>query len=119
MDDPSYELKILETLTVRPKDFYVKARPRGGITPIEMEARLTGSFVDHAALNAAVAKDVQPKTTLGRELAIFFGSDSGTCEFVAHKLASDAAMHVFNPSIAPLDSAKDALPTDCDPDRLV
>jgi cytochrome P450/NADPH-cytochrome P450 reductase len=112
MDDPSYKLSLQETLTIRPKGFFVKARPRGGMTPIELEARLAGSFLQHNTSDAIGGNAIKAGTKTGRRLAIFYGSDSGTCEYMAHKLASDAARHGYDAFINPLDSAKDDLPKD-------
>jgi cytochrome P450/NADPH-cytochrome P450 reductase len=118
MDNPSYTLHVAQTLTVKPKDFYVRAIPRDGLTPAQMEARLAGAY--HGAgvaskpnrAKSSPAANEEAEVETGKKVAIYYGSNSGTCEFMAQRLASDSAVHGFQASINPLDAAKEDLPTD-------
>ncbi|KAK2055333.1 cytochrome P450 [Colletotrichum caudatum] len=121
MHNPNYDLKISQTLTIKPKDFYIRAILREGLTPSTLEARLAGSF-------AAGGRGAQPETKArdeaskepaeadgakgGAKLAVLYGSNSGTCEFMAQRLASDAASHGFSATVDTLDTARESLPTD-------
>ncbi|KAJ1330819.1 NADPH-cytochrome P450 reductase [Microdochium nivale] len=118
MDNPAYTLQTQTTLTVRPKGFYIRAIPRGGLTPLQLEARLVGATTHGDAKQsrpsaAAESKEVPrisaPEAT-GHRMAIFYGSNSGTCEFMARRLGQDAADRGFTASIEPLDVAKGAFP---------
>jgi len=115
MDDPNYQLAIKSTLTIKPKDFYMRASLRHGMTPTELEHRLAGTPVPSEqqpgakrATNGAKADDGS-----GKPLSIFYGSNSGTCESLARRLASDASAHGFSPKVvSPLDAATQKLPSD-------
>ena len=39
-DDPSYQLQVKQTLTVKPKDFYMHATLRGHIDPVNLDKLL-------------------------------------------------------------------------------
>ncbi|RFU73229.1 nadph cytochrome p450 [Trichoderma arundinaceum] len=112
-DDPNYQLEIASTLTIKPKDFYMRASLRHGMTPTELEHRLagTGFSEDHHAdkktAGAASSKESQ------KPLAVYYGSNSGTCEALAQRVAADASSHGFRVTdLAPLDSANQNLPKD-------
>lgn len=114
MANPSYALRIAQTLTIKPKDFYVRAIPRHNQTPSQMEARLVGSYRGSGpATNGPSEQSHSPtdsKASTGKKIAIYYGSSSGTCEFMAQRLASDAGSHGFRASVAPLDAAMQNLP---------
>ncbi|KAM0552416.1 hypothetical protein ACHAPJ_007976 [Fusarium lateritium] len=115
MNDPGYNLRLIETLTLKPKDFYMRASLRHGMSPLELEQRLRGTTSgtsiavkkngeNHGA--NALKSDTNP-------ISIFYGSNSGTCEALAYRLAADASSHGFSTScIESLDVAKENLPTD-------
>lgn len=118
MDNPSYSLQTQTTLTMKPKGFYIRAIPRGGLTPLQLEARLVG--LCEGELNNSKSASDRPKPTgspehkdreLGENMNIYYGTNSGTCEFMARRLASDASDRGFVASVEPLDIAKGALPT--------
>ncbi|OLN87311.1 Bifunctional P-450:NADPH-P450 reductase 3 [Colletotrichum chlorophyti] len=123
MHNPNYDLKVSQTLTIKPKDFFIRAILREGLTPSTLEARLAGSLGGGRAIangsESAKAKPavsdknngapVKPK---GKSIAIFYGSNSGTCEFMAQRLAGDAAAHGLGATVDSLDAARESLPTD-------
>ncbi|EQB55734.1 cytochrome P450 [Colletotrichum gloeosporioides Cg-14] len=120
--NPNYDLKVAQTLTIKPKDFCIRAILREGLTPALLEARLAGSIIATGANAKAAAKTQAEKTpsqsngangiSKGGNLAVFYGSNSGTCEFMAQRLASDAQSHGFSATVDSLDTAREALPTD-------
>ncbi|GKT56695.1 bifunctional P-450:NADPH-P450 reductase [Colletotrichum tofieldiae] len=119
MHNPNYDLKISQTLTIKPKDLYIRAILREGLTPSLLEARMAGSLVGG---QAAQLKTKAQKASNGSgdangpkknsKLAVFYGSNSGTCEFMAQRLANDAASHGFSATVDTLDTARESLPTD-------
>ncbi|PVH97815.1 bifunctional P-450:NADPH-P450 reductase [Periconia macrospinosa] len=115
MHNPSYTLQIAQSLTIRPKDLYVRAISREGLTPAQLEARLAGGYTDTEKTSSPAA-ELQSNGTAaistGRKIAIFYGSNSGTCEFMAQKLASGASAHGYVASVDILDAAKEQLPRD-------
>lgn len=113
LEDPNYNLTIQETLTIKPKGFQMRAALRHDMTPTELEQRLAGtgaatnqSTKKHAAASAVPAGK-------GKPMAVFYGSNSGTCEALAQRLAADAPAHGFSVSeVSPLDSANQNVPKD-------
>lgn len=114
MVDPNYHLEIKETLTLKPDHFNMRAALRHGMTPTELEHHLAGNRVGDQGSRQVKGK-AAPEAGKGKEkpLAIYYGSNSGTCEALAQRLASDAPGYGFGAtSIGPLDQAKQNLPKD-------
>ena len=107
-DDPSYQLHIKQTLTIKPADFFIKVSLRDGIDPVYLEKRLfSGASVPSTKSKHPVKQ--QPDAT-GKPISIFYGSNSGTCEGLSQTLAGAAASHGYQAKVQPLDSAVDHLP---------
>ena len=112
--DPSYSLALQQTITVKPKDFYMKATLRHGYTATKLEQALQGGHGD------TTREPQKPKPTgkapesksKGKPISLFFGSNTGTSESFANRLAGSALDHGFHPTVAPLDSAKENLKRD-------
>ncbi|KUI57486.1 hypothetical protein VP1G_04797 [Cytospora mali] len=117
-DDPNYHLSIKQTLTIKPKDFYMRAALRHGLTPTQLEHRLNGTSTSTTSLENSVASlslgsDQKLNGAKGKPMAIYYGSNSGTCEALARRLASDAPSHGFNALVVDsLDAANQNVPTD-------
>jgi cytochrome P450/NADPH-cytochrome P450 reductase len=112
MEDSTYQLQIKQTLTMKPRDFHMRAHLRNGVTATSLERALIS-----ATLNEPSAKDGQETrkntSTKGKPMAIYYGSNTGTCEALANRLASDAANHGFRADVVDtLDAARENLPTD-------
>ncbi|TID25135.1 fatty acid hydroxylase [Venturia nashicola] len=106
MDDPTYNLQIKQTLTLKPKDFYIHATLRDGIDPVYLEKML---HVDTSKEDKASIKGSQlqgPSNGAKSEpMTILYGSNSGTCEALAQSLARAAGSRGFHAKVNPLDSA--------------
>ncbi|KAI2622619.1 bifunctional P-450:NADPH-P450 reductase [Xylaria nigripes] len=109
MHDPTYNLAIKQTLTIKPDNFLMRAILRDDMTPTQLEHRLAGQ----------VATPELPKSQVeeasgsgpGKKITILYGSNSGTCDALAQRLASDAARHNFTvDKVDCLDAANGALP---------
>lgn len=118
MDDPSYQLKISETLTIKPKGFNMRAMLRNGMSPTELEQRLAGrSSKKTASLSRLSAQTHGHQANFnkatkasGKPVSIYYGSNSGTCEALAQRLATNAATYGFNATtVEPLDNARENL----------
>jgi cytochrome P450 / NADPH-cytochrome P450 reductase len=119
MHDPFYQLRIKQTLTIKPQGFYMRAIPRNDMSATQLEHRLTSMSTPLttasvkptvAPIEASLGKAPQGK---GKPMSIFYGSNAGTCESFAQRLASDALSHGFYASVVDcLDSANQRLPTD-------
>lgn len=108
-DDPSYTLRLKQTVTIKPDGFYIRAYPRNRSARLyttPSSAKLPVQ-INSAAPVTSVSPDMSGKTPL----YILYGSNSGTCESFAQRIASDAPAHGFRPSIGTLDSAAEKIPS--------
>ena len=112
--EPGYNLEIKQTLTIKPKDMYMRAILRDGLNPTTLQGRLTGTGPkEEKSKNEAASGGDDNGGSGGVPITILYGSNSGTCEALAQRVASDAPAHGFRASIVDcLDSAKGQLPTD-------
>lgn len=112
MEDPSYELKIKSTLTIKPLNFRIRVKIRSDYA------------ANRPSLSAAIPKEadsdksaisggpVAEEGSRGRALLVLYGSNSGSCEGFANTLAEDATKLGFGPiTISPLDEYVGRLPT--------
>lgn len=113
MDDPSYTLAIKQTLTIKPKGFYMHATLRDHIDPVYLEKML---HIDTSREGQLSEKDkhIASSSVSGNKkpLNILYGSNSGTCEALAQSLARTAGAKGFDVKVDPLDSAVDKVPKD-------
>ena len=100
--DSDYALEIQETLTMKPHGLFVYATRRD--TPVGVAAPASG--LQPTAAPAPVSAPVAH----GTPLAVLFGSNAGSAEAFAQRIASDARLQGYAPTIAPLDSATGAVP---------
>lgn len=109
MDDPSYQLHIKQTLTVKPKDFYIKARLRDGITPTKLDQMM------HSEAHLMASSRTSPKLTTvsdaRKPMYIIYGSNTGTCQALAQRLATEAGKYGFQTSIQDMDTVSGSMPT--------
>ncbi|KLU91733.1 hypothetical protein MAPG_10682 [Magnaporthiopsis poae ATCC 64411] len=112
--DPNYHFALKQTLTIKPKDLYMRAIPRGGLNATTLEHRLQSLDQPSTGANGATKETGStPAATAGVPLTVLYGSNSGTCESLARRIATDAATHGFRAvTIDHMDSAKGRLPTD-------
>ena len=112
--DPSYTLALQQTGTVKPKEFYMKASLRHGFTATKLEQVLHGGHGDttHIPQKPKPTGKVPELASKGKPITLFYGSNTGTSESFASRLASSAPSHGFYATVAPLDSAKENLKRD-------
>ena len=93
MHDPGYSLALKQTLTLKPKDFYVHAVPRNrSMSPIAVAptSTLVGlPSVPKTQKNEEEVVNVEPK----QKLYVAYGSNTGTSQTFAQRIASDAPAH--------------------------
>ncbi|TCD65595.1 hypothetical protein EIP91_002442 [Steccherinum ochraceum] len=111
LQDPAYELQLKQTLTIKPKNFYIRAIPRAGKpqllavpAPLTLKAGAEAGKVSSASAPA--------ESQAGQPLYVLYGSNTGTSESFAQRIASDAASHGFRPTLGTLDSAVEHIPKD-------
>lgn len=111
MDDSSYQLKIKQTLTIKPDGFRMRATLRDGIDPVNLEKKMFACVSAPEKANRA-APHAQATAIDGKPLTVLYGSNSGTCEGLAQTLAGAAGGHGYKATVKPLDAAVDQVPTD-------
>ena len=90
LHDPSYDLKYKQTLTIKPKDFYIHAIPRRG-KPV-MLATPSSTLLNHR--DGETTQQRGPTATQGlKPLYALYGSNTGTSEAFAQRIASAASAH--------------------------
>ena len=110
--DPSYQLSIKQTLTLKPKDMFMYATLRDGIDVVQLEKTLHVNTSDaskngpkqHGREHGSKIENTQ------KPMTILYGSNSGTCEALAQSLASEASERGYKARVNPLDSAVNSLP---------
>jgi cytochrome P450/NADPH-cytochrome P450 reductase len=115
VDHKHYQFKIKETLTLKPDDFKMKIVKRTA-------ADRTSVTVPHfgiETLNVVATKTEraqQAYTSLVSShhtpLLVLFGSNMGTSEDLATRIANDGEDHGFDTTVASLDDYTNKLPTD-------
>jgi cytochrome P450/NADPH-cytochrome P450 reductase len=78
-EDPSYQLKIKEQLTIKPYNFKIRARPRGTMI-------LSAPILQSTQMPLVPVSPVTGETPL----LVLFGSNSGSSESFASRIASGA-----------------------------
>lgn len=112
--DPSYELKIKQTLTIKPDYLGIYKECRGDHRPGQLERRLFGGPSPKRPApedtdTLAETETIQAATT--KPMLLLYGSNTGTCEGLAQSLANRAVAHGFTAKISTMDSAVDRLPS--------
>ncbi|KAI0642932.1 bifunctional P-450/NADPH-P450 reductase [Trametes meyenii] len=113
MHDPTYELELKQTLTIKPHNFLIHALPRKNAPRLFAlpSARLRQGAGEPEGRRAPSAT-VAPGAAALQPLYVLYGSNTGNSESFAQRLASDAPAHGFRASIGTLDSASAHPPTD-------
>ncbi|EJD54245.1 NADPH-cytochrome P450 reductase-like protein [Auricularia subglabra TFB-10046 SS5] len=112
--DPSYTLHLKQTLTVKPQGLRIHAIPRTdttfsiGLAPTLATSRKAGA----QAPDGSGGTTAHATADASQPLYVLYGSNTGSCEMFAQRLANEAADHGFCASIGTLDSAAKGLPTD-------
>ncbi|GLS28610.1 cytochrome P450 / NADPH-cytochrome P450 reductase [Mesorhizobium albiziae] len=107
-DHKKYQLKIKETLSIKPDGFTIKVKPRPG--------RTRSAVVLGAALASQNDNRTQVETARrpshGTKATVLFGSNLGTTEELARAIANSAELNGFDTRFADLDSCAGNLPTE-------
>ncbi|KAH8107855.1 bifunctional P-450/NADPH-P450 reductase, partial [Cristinia sonorae] len=111
LQDPAYELQIKQTLTIKPKNFHIRAIPRAGKPQLlAVPAPLT--LKANTTTGKATTAGAHPQAESVKPLYVLYGSNTGSSESFAQRIATDAAVHGFRPTLGTLDSAVEHIPTD-------
>jgi cytochrome P450/NADPH-cytochrome P450 reductase len=97
LSDPyGYELRVKESLTLKPEGLAVRAKRRES----------TGAVAEVRAVAAAPVTHASHATPL----LVLYGSNSGSSQDFAERIARDAARRGYTPALAPLDEHAGHLP---------
>ncbi|TDL26943.1 bifunctional P-450/NADPH-P450 reductase [Rickenella mellea] len=101
--EPGYTLETKETLTIKPRDFKIRAALRPGRSIVVPQ-------VGTRKADKVERKDtIMPKGS--QPLHVFYGSNTGTCESFAKRLVSAGTNLGFTAHLGTLDSTTAHLPT--------
>lgn len=106
--DPNYRLEIKETLTMKPHGLFIRAVSRNVVISKSPQPALLlpGETLPS---DAAVSPDA-PEVLNGIPVLVLYGSNAGSSEEFARRIATDAKAQGYVPATAPLDSAAGHLP---------
>lgn len=110
IDHTRYELKVKETLTVKPDGFTIRIRPRSRQTGFMFGAGGGGAAAPKK--NAAEREALAPAERHDTPLLVLYGSDLGTAEGIARELADTARYQGFRSKVAPLNDYAGKLPAE-------
>src|SRR6478609_8867050 len=106
IDEHRYQMHLKETLTIKPEGFKIKVRPRGD--------RERGTFAGGvaAAMGSTNAATPRARARPGHNtpLLVLYGSNLGSAEELATRVADLAEVNGFATKLAPLDDFVGKLP---------
>lgn len=93
MDDPSYTLELKQTMTIKPKGFYIHAIPRNRAS-VPVAVSLSGPLTSApSAPRRSSSEAGETKGEPKHKLYVVYGSNTGTSQTFAQRIASDAPSH--------------------------
>lgn len=106
--DPGYQLEIAETLTLKPHGFRIRARRRSE-APVHPRSTVPGA--PQRPLTAASTAAPRPGEA-AVPLLVLYGSNSGSCEAFAKRIAGEAEARGYRSEAAPMDDHAGRLRSD-------
>ena len=111
VDHLGYQLHVKTSLTVKPADFRLQVRPRPGVH-IDRPGPTTGYGTSvPAPRRAPMAAPALTVPRHGTKLSVLFGSNLGTAESIATRLAQEGTDRGFDVTLGPLDDHVGDLPS--------
>jgi cytochrome P450 / NADPH-cytochrome P450 reductase len=101
--DPTYQLRTRVTITVKPADFHIQVRRRAD-RPIDKAQPVTAEATTQSKAGPAASNAHHTP------LAVLFGSNLGTAEGVATRLAQEATERGYDVTLGSLDDYVEQLP---------
>ncbi|KXL43553.1 hypothetical protein M433DRAFT_155711 [Acidomyces richmondensis BFW] len=113
LDDPSYEMKVKQTLTIKPEGFYMRATLRDGISATSLQASLSSSDdTVKSAMEEGIKRANVGRTENLKPMTILYGSNTGTCMSLAQKLSVEARRYGYHADVKEMDASVDAMRKD-------
>jgi len=107
IDNHRYQMVLKETLTIKPDGFKIKVRPRADQDRGAYAGRTTTTA---AVSTAAAAPPARSRPAHNTPLLVLYGSNLGTAEELAARVADLAEVNGFATKLAPLDDFVGKLP---------
>jgi cytochrome P450/NADPH-cytochrome P450 reductase len=108
VDHQSYQLVLKETLTIKPDGFKIKVRDRGDADRVKPAASTTVA----STATSVAGPPARALAGHGTPLLVLYGSNLGTAEELAARVADLAAVNGFAVRLASLDEVVGRLPTE-------
>ena len=108
IDHTNYQLHIKEALTIKPEGFTIKVRPRKRSARTAAPSRPAAVSPAQAAADAAITAPTGHATPL----LVLYGSNMGTAEGIAQRIAADGRANGFSATASALDDYTRKLPTE-------
>lgn len=94
LDDPSYDLQLKQTMSIKPRAFYVHAIPRTDKKKSIVPISTPSSTLLHPRDTVPPVPFVSSSADEGKKrLYVLYGSNTGTSEAFAQRIATDASVH--------------------------
>jgi cytochrome P450/NADPH-cytochrome P450 reductase len=105
LDNPNYEMSVVQILTIKPKDFFMRATLRAGVTATQLQEQLSSS--PGGITRGANRPDDQVSAPIesNMPIQILYGSNAGTCQALAQKLSAQTRQLGYSTTVIDLDSA--------------
>jgi cytochrome P450/NADPH-cytochrome P450 reductase len=120
LDDPSYTLRIKQTLTIKPLGLKMRATLCHGMNATDLERFLHGSPTSNSGHTPSIPtrpkmqnqKPVSGASTTSKRnpMTVLYGSNTGTCRTFAERLALNANAHGFEAVTSDMDVCTGQLP---------
>ncbi len=116
VDFANYRLETKQTLTIKPANFIVRVKPRAGrattgfFAPPQQAAAPSPAPAAGTPSPASGAAPAAAEDAHATPLMVLFGSNLGTAEAIAHRIADDARSRGFAATVGALDEHADSLP---------
>jgi cytochrome P450/NADPH-cytochrome P450 reductase len=109
IDHLNYQLHTKTTLTVKPAEMRIQIRRRHD-RPIDQPRDVEAPAMSESAPQATPIAAPRAATQHGTPLAVLFGSNLGTCEGIATRLAQEGTERGFSVTLGALDDHVGSLP---------
>ncbi len=106
IDHMNYQLKIKQTLTLKPDNFQIRVKPRERKMALMIDAKPKVS-----KSKGQTAPQISLTGVNNRPLLVLYGSNMGTAERIAQELADSARLHGISSEAVPLNDRLGHLPT--------
>ncbi|GIP38990.1 NADPH--cytochrome P450 reductase [Paenibacillus sp. J31TS4] len=109
IDHTNYQLKVKETLTLKPEGLTMRVRPRSQGAPLVF-ASVGAPAADTKPAVKAERRPDSPVQAHNTPLLVLYGSNLGTAEGIARELAEEARYQGFRSEVAALNDRVGKLP---------